>query len=542
MQHALVSGSRSPLVLAALLLGAPLAQQSLGATPFPEAAVQSAPAAVQPLPAVFPAEAIRADLLVLRKALETLHPGIHRYATPEEFARRCDELERSLDHDCTLDEAFLAIARFVATIRCGHTYCNIGNQGGRCRAALTSGRTVLPLHVRWIDRRLVVLRDAGEGARLAPGTEIRSINGRSVAAILDELLPIARADGGNDAKRIERLGIEREDDWHALDAYLPLLHPSWFSASSQPLDLEIVRPGTDGAIERVRLATIARDERIRRFGGAAKGGDDAARWTFDIERSGTDAADAIGVLAMPGWAVFNSDRDWKAIIDDAFRRLDAEKATGLVIDLRGNEGGLDCGDRIIAHLVEEPFRHAAFERWVRYIETPDELDPSLDTWDDSFRDWRPDLGPMKTEGPRAGFARMTRYDDGDGSETIEPVGPRFAGRVVVLVDAANSSAAFQFAALAKDRGLATLVGTPTGGNLRGINGSSFFFLRLPNTTIEVDLPLVALFPPGETPLEEVPDSGLAPDIVVETTIEDIAAGRDPVLARAKALLAEPVAR
>ena len=47
--------------------------------------------------------------------------------------------------------------------------------------------------------------------------------------------------------------------------------------------------------------------------------------------------------------------------------------------------------------------------------------------------------------------------------------------MVVLVNAANSSATFQFAKLVKDNQLGTLVGQPTGGNQRGINGGAFFF-------------------------------------------------------------------
>ncbi|MCS3810253.1 hypothetical protein FHY19_003321 [Xanthomonas arboricola] len=62
-----------------------------------------------------------------------------------------------------------------------------------------------------------------------------------------------------------------------------------------------------------------------------------------------------------------------------------------------------------------------------------------------------------------------------------------SGRVFVLTSADNSSATFEFARQLQRNGLATLVGQPTGGNLRGINGGAFFFLHLPNSHIEVDL-------------------------------------------------------
>ena len=53
-----------------------------------------------------------------------------------------------------------------------------------------------------------------------------------------------------------------------------------------------------------------------------------------------------------------------------------------------------------------------------------------------------------------------------------------------------------------------LVGQPTGGNQRGITGGAFFFLRLPNSKIEVDVPLI-----GQYPATEQPDGGLLDKLV-----------------------------
>ena len=65
-------------------------------------------------------------------------------------------------------------------------------------------------------------------------------------------------------------------------------------------------------------------------------------------------------------------------------------------------------------------------------------------------------------------------------------------------------------------------GNHTGGNRRGINGGSFFFVRLPASGLEFDLPLVGTFP--ATPQ---PDAGLEPDRAVPIMPGDLAAGRDP---------------
>jgi C-terminal processing protease CtpA/Prc len=99
----------------------------------------------------------------------------------------------------------------------------------------------------------------------------------------------------------------------------------------------------------------------------------------------------------------------------------------------------------------------------------------------------------------------------------------------VLVDAVCSSATFQFALAIKQNGMAALVGESTGGNRRGINGGAYFFIRLPATGLEVDLPIIGYFPP-----EPQPDAGVLPDVPVMPSVTDIARGRDPAMAAALA--------
>jgi C-terminal processing protease CtpA/Prc len=125
------------------------------------------------------------------------------------------------------------------------------------------------------------------------------------------------------------------------------------------------------------------------------------------------------------------------------------------------------------------------------------------------------------------YLELTRYDDDANGDVIKPMGRRFRGEVIVLIDASNSSATFQFARNMQSHHLGTLIGQPTGGSQRGINGGAFFFLRLPHSGIEMDLPLIGTFPPAPAP-----DAGVTPDVFVETTAADIAADYDAGLAAA----------
>ena len=124
---------------------------------------------------------------------------------------------------------------------------------------------------------------------------------------------------------------------------------------------------------------------------------------------------------------------------------------------------------------------------------------------------------------------------------IAPRGRRFEGPLVVLVNAANSSATFQFARLIKDNELGTLVGQPR-EETAGDNGGAFFFATLPNSRIEFDLPLIATFPADDSlpdgsvlPFQDVPDAGVDPDVMVTPSIDDIASGIDSELRAAQTL-------
>ncbi|MFZ2031696.1 MAG: S41 family peptidase [Vitreimonas sp.] len=444
---------------------------------------------------------LRGDIAILRDAYETLHPGLYRYATPTQMSGRFDALARAFAHDQTRAEAYLSLSRFLASVRCGHTYANFYNQRGAVREALFDPLPRLPVHFVWLGPRMVVVANFSGDARLARGAEILSIDGRAVARIQHDLLAYARADGGNDAKRRALLEVRGFDGYETFDIFYGLAYRP--SASFRLR----VRSAGGSRIETFDVA--AADLAARRAAMRTQQNDDAPNWTLSYPQAGT------ALLTMPSWALYNSHWDWRAFLDTSFAEINRRAVTKLIVDVRGNEGGLDCGDDIVARLIDAPLQREGFERRVRYRQTPDRLNPYLDTWDDSFRNWGADA-----ESIDARFFRL-RSDDGDA---IAPKGPRFRGELIVLTDAENSSATFQFAQMVQQKRLGRLIGQPTGGNQRGINGGAFFFVRLPASGLEADLPLI-----GRFPLTPKPDAGLTPDIVINLTAADVATGRDAVM-------------
>ncbi len=479
---------------------------------------------------------LKADLSILRQALEAIHPGLYRYNTKEQMATTIAALEADFERDQTRQEAFLALSRFTATIKCGHTFPNPHNQSKSVVSKLFLRQDKVPFYFRWIGGRMIVTRDFTEDKRLKPGTEILGINGSSSHAILEHLMSIARADGSNDAKRVSLLEVTGSERYETFDIYFPILFPP----KGPVFELKIRPPaGSDEVITVAALTYEARLAAHQARDSAPEDGDQPL-WRLSFLSDGT------AYLPMASWVAYKTKWDWTGFIHGTFDSLVAKNVLNLVIDLRGNEGGSSVGDVILARLIEKPVPRSSHQRFVRYLKTPPELDAVLDTWDSSFKDWSKEaIGPMDladrgtglAPGTTGGFYRLRNEDGKDPAESdgeISPRGPRFGGRVFVLVDASNSSATFEFASLVKSLKVGTLIGQPTGGNQRGINGGAFFFVRLPNSGFEVDLPIMAQFPKRGVAIAD--DAGIVPDVLVAPTVEDIASGMDAEMRAAQRLI------
>lgn len=453
--------------------------------------------------------ALREDAAVLRRAYTELHPGLYRYNTPAEMAARFDRLDAWASEPRTLEEAHLALTGLTAAVRCGHSFLNGANQEGRGLALISGGRTRLPFRFAWLGERMVVVDGLGAHPLLRRGAEITSIGGVTPSRILASLVPLAAADGHNDAKRVRQLEVRGDDNWEPFDILFPLRWPALVRGGEARLR---VSPAGGGPERAITVGLLDRQARLAQRAGVGDAAGSDVIWRTERLEGG------VAWLRMPTWALYDSKWKWREALDADLDALAADKARALVVDLRGNAGGQDVGDLILARRVTRDVRKIDYSRFTRYRKTPADLDRYLKTWDRTFRDWGADA-----HGPDArGFYRMTRFDDDAEGDLLRPHPRPFKGKLIVLTDAANSSATFQFAYAARRNGLATLVGQTTGGNQRGINGSAFFFLRLPNTELEADLPLVAALPP--TPR---PDAGIAPDVKVELTLGDVAAERDP---------------
>ena len=477
----------------------------LAAAPVLSQAQSKAKAPLPPPTAASTAAAadLGADIDLTREILAALHPGLLRYNSPLQIDASMVSLKRSFATAPDLTQRYLVLSRFLAMLKCGHSYANFFNQKREVAQALFDKRSRLPFAMRWIGDGMFI---TSEPERLPRGTQVGAINGVPVKTMLHALLPYTRADGNNDAKRRNLLHLRGAGKLEFFDVFHGLVYGE---PPGGVFRLDVKTP--DGKISVVEVPALTTDERHAQLPQAAP---DAPVWDWRITEQG------VAVLTMPGWALYDSQWDWQAWLGDKLDGFAADDAAkGLVVDVRGNEGGLDCGNTILERFLKID-NVLPLRRLVRYQKTPEALNNVLDTWDNSFRDWS---------------NKAKRFDDRffalpAGETTVKAKGPRIDKPLVVLTDAANSSATSAFAQRVKSSGAGKLVGEATGGNQRGINGGAFFFVRLPASGIEFDLPLIGTFPP-----QPAPDAGIEPDVKVDVAAVDIATGIDAQMERALVL-------
>jgi hypothetical protein len=448
------------------------------------------------------------DFEILKGILLNYHPGLYRFQDSSTVAIHFDNLQQQLKKDLTLSEAYLLFSKFTASIKCGHTYTNFYNQSGITKDSLFNKNDKVPFTFFLFDKKMFVEKNLSDNEELKPGTEVLEINDVPVAIIIDTLLQYVKGDGNNNHKRLNDLNLSGLGKFEAVDIFLPLLFPP----SNGSYSLKIKQPDKTNTAT-ININAVSRTERFglieKKYGTQPSILDDL--WAFKILNN------RIGYLRIGTFVTNKLTIDWKKFLNRAFDELTEKNVQNLIIDIRGNEGGdaevnLVLGKKLAKKQIEFP----AFRELLRYENVSEEFRPYLNTWDESFYNRNGKLKKLEN-----GFYTW-RKDK--GNTIIKQNGSAFQGDTYLLVNAANSSATFFLTAGLQQNKIATIVGSETGGNRKGINAGQLFFLRLPNSKIEIDIPLI-----GYYPLTEQPDKGIKPDIEVQLTISDILSNKDKVM-------------
>jgi hypothetical protein len=236
-----------------------------------------------------------------------------------------------------------------------------------------------------------------------------------------------------------------------------------------------------------------------------------------------DAA-VLTLSSFHDWRWRQAGFDYQKDIAAIFSIIAAHKPARLIVDLRGNEGGnAGIGVEVLGHLVNAPYQIYAYKELRDYrfpallpnVNNPKALD----------------IFTANSVEPAAGGVLhvKTSLPNETWSRPLAPYLGGFHGRLYVMIDGATGSAGSQLATMLRvNRPDAIFVGEEAGGDMEGPISSPYLELKLPNTKIRVNVPVLKkVFVLKNHPYER--GRGVPPDHAVLRTQNDIANGRDPAL-------------
>ena len=460
---------------------------------------------------LIPADKLQEDYAILKQSLEELHPALYKYDDKETREKDFAALKESLNQDLTPMEVYAEISAFAAKIKCGHTYANYWNQNKAVRKHFIEAKDKLPFTFRIMDKKMFVHQNLSDEVRLKSGDQVISIDGVSTEKILASLLPYINSDGNNDGKRFFELQVSGQDNYNAFDIFYPLV----FELGNS---LKVRVASYENQQEQIyTLTPLTRKERFQRlsdrFGKQIESYDDY--WKFEIKD------DEVGVLTLGTFVTWKMSLNWRKFIKDAFAEMESKNIDKLILDIRGNGGGNSSVQELLfGYLTNKAAQRGPFQQTLKSQAVSKELLPYIGTWNKGMMDVT-----NRTRQMSNGF--YTFKKGGLINQEVKPKSKAFKGSVYVLADASNSSGTFFLLHYLKQNGLATIVGQESGGNMQGITGGQIFFLKLPNSGIELDIPVVGYYPNVDRPNE-----GVKPDVEVKPSVDDLVKGIDTEMEKA----------
>ena len=459
-------------------------------------------------------EQIKGDIAILKKTLAYIHPNLNGYRSEEDLEKDYQVLEAEMLATPTVTNAYKAISKFATNIQCSHTFTNPWNQGTMIKQAIFNQPDKAPFTFSRIGKQLFITKNASEDDRLKRGLEIVKINGVNATDILTQLANYITSDGANYEKRLERLLLSGDEKYALFDIFYSL---EYGKQDSFLLDLKDHSTNNTlsskvSAMSKTKRSKILND----RYDDSVKSFED--QWSFNM------ISEKIAHLKINSFAVQEKNFEWKNYLDDVFVQLNTKRIEHFIIDIRDNEGGQgEVGQYITQRILTKPIKVEAAKLQTTYRKIPDDLRTNISTWEKAPYNWR--LKVKKIKDGRYQLRQL--FAGGYKAKTYQPMNDGFKGKSYLLTGPQNSSATHIMATYVKKYKLATIIGQTTGGNQRGVNGNHFFFLKLPNSKVEVDIPIF------KTTMQEVtsstPNGGIIPDVIVTKNILDLINGVDTEL-------------
>jgi len=453
----------------------------------------AAPASAQPLPSIdlTPAQA-REDLELAIAAVEAGLPDIHwrqsRGSWRQAKARARGEVQGVAD-----SRQLYALLRPLMS-RTGEGHLSLRRSEALIARERAEGR-FLPLDLHFSQEGVFVIRGFGEAADVARGTRLLAIDGEGADVLVREAMAGLGVDGAIPTGAMREAGGQ---------GYARLRYRLRGPEAKFRLRIQ----AGDGAVAEREVAAIAHADR------PATADEPEASSLASLEWLDERTA----YLSVPSF----SNRRYRAAgasfeptIRKLFEEIERRGARDLILDLRRNGGGSEPNESILfSHLVARPIRkYASVEARGAVVSVRDLSGRRYEhvVFDDEERAQQ-----------RVGADGRLYRREGLMSRPA-PASPVFGGRLVVLTSGDTFSGGAELASMLRQARRGVFVGEEVGGTQDGNTSGYGWELVLPNSGLELDVPLLR-FRHAWRAL--VRDRGVMPDCPVPPRVDEIGQTRD----------------
>ncbi|MAX80160.1 MAG: hypothetical protein CL843_08285 [Crocinitomicaceae bacterium] len=446
----------------------------------------------------FSTEQLQEDYDLLVSALKEGHPGLYWYKSYAEFEAVFSENRAAIQNNMNSYEFYRLVSKVVTADMEGHSQVFPSEEISNY---IRNESNYIPVAVKTVGETIYVVNNIDE--HQTQGFIITAINNQPIETVVNGIFDhISRnSDGFTTTGKYKSLNsfgftalyMSYLNDFDATSVELTLLDPK--TKKTQTLTVDLVK--------RAGLVAIAKALPKVRL--------DHSRDLFHLEIIDSLNTAVMYLNDFSYYSFEEENKDFEQLIDSSFQALNKQKIEHLVMDVRNNRGGNEgAEDFVFSYLTAKPYTK------YDYVEANAFTYSFLDHTE--FKDDKAPLESMlEDEHELNSDGRILRK--ADVLPTHLPQEDVYNGNLYVLCSGLSYSGGSEFVGIAKTHSDAVIIGEETGGGFYGQTSGSFVYLVLPNTGIEIRLPLLKFHTNFYS--EEIPfGRGVLPDYEVQQTFDD----------------------